>query len=188
MHFGQLDILSKFFRRAKEASSEVGAWGADQVWSFLLSEEEGRKLECRLERDFQESKVQPSEKLDADMAQLRQAIDMIKDHAFGEPKINPDNLSSKVMLLVSYLKDSFEQSASNKCIVFVQKRYTARVLGDLFSHLNVPNIQAGTLLGAGAGDPGDPSISYKQQMLTLIRFRKGQLNCLVSAGLFDYDC
>ena len=185
--FGQLSILSKFFRYAKEASSELGAWCADHIWSFLLSEEEERRLECRVERDFLtvKNKVEPSEKLDADMAQLRQAIDMIKDHPFQEPRITLDNLSSKVLLLVSYLKDSFERSAEHKCIVFVQRRYTARLLGDLFGRLDIPHIQVGTLLGARKGEPGDPNISYKQQMLTLTRFRKGKLNCLVIAGLLN---
>lgn len=186
MQFGQLSALSKFFRHAKEASSELGAWCADQIWSFLLLEEEGRRLECRVERDFLtlKNKVEPSEKLDADIAQLRRAIEMIKEHSFREPMITSDDLSSKVIILVSYLKESFKQSTDNKCIVFVQRRYTARLLGELFNRLAIPNIQVGTLLGARQGEPGDLNISYKQQMVTLAKFRKGKLNCLVPAEIY----
>ncbi|KAI9794454.1 MAG: Dicer-like protein 1 [Peltula sp. TS41687] len=187
VQFGQLEILAKFFREAKEASSQLGAWCADHIWSFLLSEEEERRLESRVERDFlsQKDKMEPTEKLDAEVAQLRQAIDLIKDHKFRDVTVTPDNLSSKVMLLVSYLKDSFEESADHKCIVFVSRRYTARLLGDLFSRLGLPNIMAGTLLGARKGEPGDPNISYKHQMLTLTRFRKGKLNCLFATSIAE---
>ena len=191
MQFGRLDILAKFFREAEEASAELGAWCADHIWSFLLSEEEERRLECQVERDFltQKEKVEstPMEKLDAHVAQLRQAIDVIKGHTFRDLKMSPDNLSSKAMVLISYLKDSFERSADHKCIVFVKRRYTARLLGDLFSRLDLPNIRVGTLLGARKGEPGDPNISYKHQILTLTRFRKGKLNCLVIAELFKYN-
>ena len=181
--FDQLEIMSKYFRYAKEATSELGAWCADQLWRFLLAEEEAPKLESRVEREFlaQKHNTGSVEVLNADIAQLRQAIDLVKDHSYHSPRMELSDLSSKVMLLHSYLLQRFDKPTDDKCIIFVKKRYTTRVLGDLFGRLGIPNIRVGTLLGARQGDPGEPNITYKQQMVTMKRFRKGALNCLVSS-------
>jgi hypothetical protein len=59
-----------------------------------------------------------------------------------------NNLSSKVVLLVQYLKERFERPTDDKAIVFVQQRYTARLLTNLFSNTNIgtPHLRPGTLV------------------------------------------
>jgi endoribonuclease Dicer len=184
--FGDMAVLSKPFRFAKGASSELGSWFADQVWSFYLAEEEARKLESKIERDFISQKIGYSmAKLDAEVARLREAREVISKHTFRDPQAIPADLSSKVLVLHHYLALVFERPTEAKCIVFVQNRYTAKLLGDLFSRIGSPNIHPGILVGTRTGEPGDLNVSFRQQVVTLINFRKGLLNCLVSLSLTD---
>ena len=70
-----------------------------------------------------------------------------------------------------------------KCIVFVKRRYTARLLADLMAserEIGSPNLRIGLLIGTRYGDPGDVRFSFRQQIITLNKFRKGEINCLVS--------
>ncbi|KAI9832203.1 MAG: Dicer-like protein 1 [Phylliscum demangeonii] len=185
--FGHLEVFSRFFRHALEFTAELGPWCADHIWSYLLLDSEAQKLEHKLERDFTENrnKFESLEMLDASIAQLQQALKMIESHVFQEPRIGLDDLSSKVLLLHSYLKQRFDHPTEDKCIVFVQKRYAARVLGDLFARFNLPHMRIGVLLGARKGEPGDLNLSYRQQVATLTKFRKGTFNCLFSTSIAE---
>ncbi|KAH0547716.1 hypothetical protein FGG08_000206 [Glutinoglossum americanum] len=184
--FGDMAILSKPFRFAREASSELGSWFADQVWSFFLAEEEARKLESKIERDFVSKKAGYSmSKLDAEVARLKEAREIVSKHTFREPKAIPGDLSPKVLLLHHYLLLVFERPTEAKCIVFVQHRYTAKLLGDLFSRTGGPNLRPGILIGTRTGEPGDLNVSFRQQVVTLISFRKGILNCLFATSVAE---
>ncbi|KAI9829854.1 MAG: hypothetical protein M1819_005952 [Sarea resinae] len=185
--FGDLEILSKFFRHSKEASSELGAWCADQVWhSTLANEEEVRKLERKMERDFVAIEPPlPAAILDAQISRLRMAGKIVEAHDFGSVAANNDSLSSKAQSLSHYLNSIFEKTPETKCIVFVQKRYTARLLGELVSRIGSAQIRLGILIGTRSGDVGDLNVSFRQQIMTLMRFRKGELNCLVCSPLFS---
>ncbi|KAH0556704.1 hypothetical protein GP486_005507 [Trichoglossum hirsutum] len=184
--FGDMAVFSKPFRFAKEASSELGSWFADQVWSFFLAEEEARKLESKIERNFLSEKTEhPMTKLDAEVALLREAREVISNHTFREPKPILADLSSKVLLLQHYLALVFERPTEAKCIVFVQSRYTAKLLGDLFSRIGGPNLRPGILVGTRTGEPCDLNVSFRQQVVTLISFRKGTLNCLFATSVAE---
>lgn len=185
--FGSSRGLSRMFRNAKLASSELGSWCADYMWTFLLEPDEVHKIENRLERDFHEDETckHPLESLDAELAQLRHAVAMIKDHQLQEPNTNMNDLSSKVFVLHNYLNRRFALPTDDKCIVFVRKRYTARLLGELFTRTGTPNLRVGILLGARKGEAGDVKVSYRQQIVTLTRFRKGTLNCLFATSVAE---
>ncbi|KAI9770580.1 MAG: Dicer-like protein 1 [Geoglossum simile] len=184
--FGDMVVLSKPFRFAKRASSELGSWFADQVWSFYLAEEEARKLEGKIERDFLSQKTEHSiAKLDAEVSRIREAREVVKKHIFRDPQAKPADLSSKVLVLQHYLALVFERPTEAKCIVFVQSRYTAKLLGDLFSRIGGPNIRSGILVGTRTGEPGDLNVSFRQQVVTLINFRKGLLNCLFATSVAE---
>ncbi|KAI9781616.1 MAG: Dicer-like protein 1 [Geoglossum umbratile] len=184
--FGDMLVLSKPFRFAKAASSELGSWFADQVWSIYLAEEEARKLGGKMGRDFLSQKAgHPMTKLDAEVARLREARELISQHTFRDPEAIPTDLSSKVLVLHHYLALVFERPTEAKCIVFVQSRYTAKLLGDLFSRIGGPNIRSGVLVGTRTGEPGELSVSFRQQVVTLINFRKGILNCLFATSVAE---
>jgi endoribonuclease Dicer len=149
LRFAKMAIFSKALAFAKLATSELGPWCADQLWTFCLSEEEDRKLESKMERKFRARKVaEPIEVLDAQLAQLQEAQELVKSHKFRDPEPNLKDLSSKVVKLMECLRERYERPSSDKCIVFVKQRYTARLLTELFSHPNIgtPNLHVGSLV------------------------------------------
>lgn len=180
--FGDLEALAKFFRNAREATSQLGEWCADHLWRFVLDEDQALKVERKMERKFnRDVGNHPVEKLDAGLAQLKEAKEMVKNWTFSNPDVSSsnNNLSPKVSLLHRYLSLVFEKPSDAKCIIFVKHRYTARLLAQLFSRIGTPNLRMDVLIGSRSGDVGDISFSFRQQVLTLMKFRKGDINCLV---------
>lgn len=182
--FGEIEALSKIFKFTREATSQLGEWCADRVWSLALVEEEAIKLERKVERSFNtEREVRPIEILDAELACVREAKKFVADWTFSPPSYTGNSLSSKVLLLQRYLGLIFERPNDARCIVFVKRRYTARLLGELLAQIGTGHLRVGLLIGTRYGDPGDVKVSFRQQVLTLGKFRKGEINCLVSLEL-----
>lgn len=149
-------VLSKPLTFAKESTRELGVWCSDQVWRFCLTEDETKKLQAKTERRYHAKKIQdPLAVLEEHKAQLQEALDIVREWPFEAPDFDPrtrtsSNLSSKVVLLVTYLKQRFERQTDDKCIVFVRQRYTAQLLAKLFSHSNIgtPHLHVGTLVSS----------------------------------------
>lgn len=178
--FGDLEALAKFFRNAREATSHLGEWCADRLWRFVLDEEQALKVERKIERKFnRDAGNRPIEMLDSELAQLKEAKKVVENWTFANPDVSGNNLSPKVLLLHRYLSLIFEKPSDAKCIIFVKHRYTARLLAQLFSRIGTPNLRLDLLIGSRSGDIGDINFSFRQQVLTLMRFRKGEINCLV---------
>ena len=148
-------VFKKPLTFARGATKELGSWCADQVWSFYLNDEEMKKMQASTERQYRAKKVAPPlEVLEKSRVQLAEAQTVIKAHIFDPPDYHDhlsspsSNLSSKVVLLISILRDRFERPTDDKCIVFVQRRYTARALAVLFSNATIrtPYLKVGTLV------------------------------------------
>ncbi|KAI9826040.1 MAG: Dicer-like protein 1 [Thelocarpon impressellum] len=186
---GNLEILSKSFYFAQVASSELGPWCVDRMWYSTFGPDEDRKLERKLERDFLaiNRQLEAMTVLDEDQARLEQAREVVRAHTFGDPSPSLHDLSSKVLLLQDYLKQRFERPTDDRCIVFVQRRSTARLLEDLFSRPNIgtPNLRVGLLVGARKGEVNDISVTFRYQVLMLTRFRKGLINCLFATSIAE---
>ncbi|KAL9613891.1 MAG: hypothetical protein Q9167_001569 [Letrouitia subvulpina] len=181
-----LELLNKIFKFVQEATSELGEWCADQVWSFALAEQEAMRLERKIEHSHATNQIlKPVEQLDDEIGQLRDAQAFVRNWNFGTPSFDGNSLSSKVILLHSYLRQVFERPSETRCIVFVNRRYTARLLGNLFSRIGPPHMRMDLLIGTRYGDPGDVKISFRQQVLTLTKFRKGELNCLFATSIAE---
>ena len=194
--FGDMEVLSGLFAFARDATSYLGEWCADHFWSMAFAEQEFLKLERKLERSIfpneerriftpprrnspSDEEVQPIHLLDAELSRVREIIDILRDWTFSAPKPEENILSSKALLLYKYLGLIFEKPSDARCIVFVKRRYTARLLVALFTQIGLPLVRLGLLIGTRYGDPGDVKISFRQQVLTLTKFRKGEINCLV---------
>lgn len=183
--FGDLEALAKIFRNAREATSQLGEWCADHLWRFVLDEDQALKVERKMERKFnRDVGNHPVKMLDAGLAQLKEAKEMVKNWTFSNPDVSGNSLSPKVALLHRYLSLIFEKPSDAKCIIFVKHRYTARLLAQLFSRIGTSNLRMDLLIGSRSGDVGDISFSFRQQVLTLMKFRKGDINCLVSRPAF----
>jgi endoribonuclease Dicer len=167
-------VLAKPLVFALQATRELGTWCADQVWPFCLTEEETQKLQAKTERRYHAKKIQePLEILEARKVQLREAKDIVAKHTFDPPDLStlpeisdgpaflpasvplPEyralpgstNLSSKVVNLIHLLQQRFHRQTDDKCIVFANQRYTARLLAKLFTQPGVgtPHLFVGTL-------------------------------------------
>lgn len=178
--FGDIKAFSRMFAFTKEAASQLGEWCADLVWRMAMADEEARKVERKMERTFNADQgCRPMALLDAEIGRLKQAKDIVENWDYSAPTYVGNCLSAKVKVLHQYLADTFERPTEAKCIIFVKQRYTARVLSELFTCLGLQNLRLGLLIGTQYGDAGDVKISFKQQILTLNKFRKGETNCLV---------
>lgn len=182
--FGDLDVLAKLFDSARLAAAELGEWCADRLWEVVfLGQNELLKLERLVEGACESERgSRPVEQRDADLALLRQAREFVASRSFVSPQPVQSMLSSKALTLLAALSATYAADENAKCIVFVKRRFTARLLGDLLSagpEICPPNLRVGLLIGTRYGDPGDVRFSFRQQIITLNKFRKGEINCLV---------
>ena len=116
---------------------------------------------------------------------LREARDIVRHWTFRAPTDKTRDLSPKVLLLHSYLKMTFEKPTDARCIVFVKRRKTAQLLWLLLSQLGTSNLHPEILIGSGEVDVGDVKISFRQQILSLLKFRKGEVNCLIATSIAE---
>ncbi|KAK2799785.1 Dicer-like protein 1 [Onygenales sp. PD_10] len=182
--FGNIGELDKLFSFALEASSALGRWCSDRVWTVLLGDRFLPKLEGRVSRRYMRGPSgAKTAAVDETIQRIREAANIVKLHRFNEPVDCPEHVSPKVRLLLHELSRYFERHTDTKCIVFVTKRYTARVLCDLFSRIGTKHMRTGALIGIRDDELGGPNVSFRQQFLTLLAFRKGELNCLFSTSV-----
>ena len=150
-------VLKKVLLFAFEATRELGSWCSDEMWKFCIEDEEIKKLKAKTERKYLEGKNIPLDVLHGQQANLDAARALLKFHIFEPPDFKDTepgtiymskNLSSKVSLLVWFLRERYKHPTEDKCIVFVKQRYTARVLGQLLSDSNIrtPHLFVGTLV------------------------------------------
>lgn len=173
--FGRIRQLEPIFRFSREASSELGKWCADFVWSSALADDMLPKLEGSIFRQT----AQNSGNAEEEVAQIKAASEFARTQGLNDPE-SPGEISPKVLLLWERLSQYFGPETQTKCIVFTEKRYTAKALFELFTKLKVPFLRPGVLTGVRSGDKIGMNVTFRQQILTLVRFRTGELNCLVS--------
>ena len=183
--FKDMESLSRLLRCAKEATSDLGEWAANHLWSLALTDEEAKKIERDVEQTFLSEKEQrPVEVLNKTVARVREVKEIVNHHTFSPLSFEGNGVSSKVICLYAYLNSVFERPTDARCIVFVKQRYTARLLAEIFKRIGSPHMKLGLLIGTSSVEAGDLKFSVRQQVLTLMKFRKGDLNCLVSASLW----
>ncbi|EFR03219.1 hypothetical protein MGYG_06219 [Nannizzia gypsea CBS 118893] len=191
--FGDIKVLEKIFKFSRETSSNLGSWCSDWIWSYCLSEETLPKLEARSNRPLMKNLANHSSG-DTEAERIRDAGAIIKDHEFGDPIANPKLLSPKVLLLRDELLRRFKENPDTRCIVFTAQRHTARILRDLFQKIRSQYIRPNLLVGVrSGGDKIGLDISFREQFLNVIAFRKGEINCLFATsvaeeGLDIQDC
>jgi endoribonuclease Dicer len=181
LRFGNLEILSGLFRYCHRVASELGAWCAQRVWTLVLAEEESKRLESKVQHKFLFNAGQKDDtaRVETEINQLRNAQNLVSTYKRHDPVIDSKDLSSKVLELHAFLMQEFKEPSDHKCIIFVERRFTAHLLSELFSKIGTEHMRAGTLIGAGTGEVGDLKTSFRKQVLIMTKFRKGLLNCLV---------
>jgi endoribonuclease Dicer len=178
--FGDISHLEPVFRFARHATSELGTWCADRVWVSALADDVLPKVEGSIGGKRQSTGLgQLPKDVHRDITRIKEASELVESHPPNDPGA-PEALSSKVRVLWKEISQCFGQETNTKCIVFTEKRYTAKVLFDLFTVLNVPGLRPGVLIGVRSSDRIGMNVTFRQQILTMVRFRTGEINCLVS--------
>lgn len=182
---GSNKYLSKDFTFSKLASRELGPWFVDRNWQLLFLEDELFKLEAKTEKGFANN-MASVDSVNKHKKGIQSARQLIKDHQFMEPE--DPLLSSKVHVLLGLLVDHFNNDKDRiRCIVFVEQRRTAKLLADLLQQegvIRIPGLKVGVLMGANQDDICS-STSFRQQLMTIIKFKEGELNCIFATSVAE---
>lgn len=176
--FGDMKVLLPVLQYTKQATSELGIWCADQVWAKALSDDVLPKLEASIDRE-NDSEAQSPEVIQEEISRVEKIRRIVKSHPQKSP-LDAGQLSSKVELLLELFRHHFAKTDEPKCIVFTEQRNTAKVLLELCEKLEIPNLRPGVLVGVRSIDL-TARFTFRQQFLALMKFRKGELNCLVGS-------
>lgn len=164
----------------------IGAWCADEIWKIALSEVEAQKIEARNERLLNRiNNPAAVEKVEMEIRMLREAREIVANHHFIDPKPTIPDISAKVLALQRFLDSVYSEDTEDKCIIFVTQRYTAHCLAALLKHIGPKFMDLGILIGTRHGRPGEENVTFRQQMVTVSRFRKGRLNCLIATSVAE---
>ncbi|KAK7420523.1 Dicer-like protein 1 [Neonectria punicea] len=181
-HNAQFRALLEF---TKEASSTLGRWCADRYWKLLITDSEMTRLAARTDRDFAQdfASTQAERATDA----IRTVQQLIEDYESGTAEPQSTDLSSKVRQLYSILREAFSDYGTSRCIVFVEKRYTACLLADLFkqSEMRIPGMAVAYMVGCQSTTSSLGNMSFRDQVLTLQRFKRGETNCLFATPVAE---
>ncbi|KAK4193832.1 putative dicer-like protein [Podospora australis] len=181
--------FNKAFAFTEAAYSELGPWCVDRYWQLFFQQDDIAKLEVKAERTVIRH-MAFSQAMGLDKNSVRDAHALVHNHEFQKPSLDLALLSPKVVALYNLLKQQFSGEDSNRrCIVFVKQRNTASMLRDLLQQpdMKIPGLEAGVLTGNGRNDSSWDSskTSYRDQVLTIIKFKKGELNCIFATSVAE---
>ncbi|GAB7362238.1 hypothetical protein MBLNU230_g2263t1 [Neophaeotheca triangularis] len=180
-------IYKDLYERCESIASHLGRWCADQYLLRALSEQKLRKFVSRTERAFNSRKIaRPIGELDDAVAELQEASKYVEQQSQERSfQMEESDLSSKVQELRTWLKWQFERPSNHRCIIFVERRHTAHLLNKLFNKIGTQHMRCDALIGANQADLDSDNFSFRQQVMTLIKFRKGETNVLFSTSVAE---
>lgn len=178
--YGDIECLKKLFSFSLQATAELGEWCADRVWSHALGEEMRPKFYGKLNNAYKRLDVEEATKMSENQKRrISELTERIAKYKLASGVDIFKHLSPKMKILVQKLSNLFEERKNTKCIVFTKQRHTARLLEEVFKELNIENLIPGVLIGIRSGDYLGMNSSYHQQFKTMVKFKKGDLTCLV---------
>ncbi|KAJ8102944.1 hypothetical protein POJ06DRAFT_246134 [Lipomyces tetrasporus] len=194
--FGILDVsLKKVFLFAEEAAVTLGPWCADQVWLFILKGYEPNQqrydlpqvtLARRQDIEAELTSAEDKDQKNLEREVLAEVRKILADHKFTPPSLDPTDLSDKVLSLLEFVAGSYKNSkATLKCIIFVERRYTAWILYSLLRQLKPFGCKPGVLTGHGDTGSVDFSMAFREQSILLYNYRNGKVNCLVATSVAE---
>ncbi|KAJ5893547.1 dicer-like protein 1 [Penicillium taxi] len=180
--FGDMQSLNQMFQFSLKATSELGRWCADHIWTHMLMDDVLPKLEALTIKGKDMEGHDPNA-TQRDMDRIQEAYEIVKAYQHKDPA-EPGQHSSKVDLLLAMLTHRFKESSETKCIVFADRRNTAKMLSLLCEQLIIPNIRPGVLVGVRNSDLAG-RITSREQFLALVKFREGSINCLFATSVAE---
>ncbi|EOA87001.1 uncharacterized protein SETTUDRAFT_31304 [Exserohilum turcica Et28A] len=182
--FGHIQAYDKFFIASKRHCRELGRWASDTYWSFAFAENQSRKLEEREHMKHNNASPDRVKEWDAKLKRLQEAAEYVQKFDPGICTLSHQDVSSKVQKLHHWLSLYYERSDEARCIVFVQERQTAQLLQLIFSQIGGPHLRCSVLVGINTR-VYEQNISLRNQVLTVAKFRRGELNCLFATSVAE---
>jgi endoribonuclease Dicer len=154
------DLISKLVARNKEfkaslsftkdASSILGGWCADRYWKLSLDDTETKRLADRTRMAFVGGGEKVLARGDKAEEAVRQVQKVVAAHEFGTITPESQELSAKVKCLHEILVHSFTVDHKQRCIIFVDQRYTACLLSDLYNQASmaIPGMTASYMVSS----------------------------------------
>ena len=186
--FSHVHVFQRMFDAVPDIARQLGTWCADEYIVGELSDKKMRKYEIKTEQQFYARSTRENmHKLDDRLAELRSAFEFVQEQhtslrsTLGEVS----SQSSKVRELQIYLGHHFAAKSSHRCIVFVDRRRSARLLAALFKEIGTQHMRSAFLVGSNTTEIGEDGLSFRQQVMTLIKFRHEELNCLFATSVAE---
>ncbi|KAH6856644.1 dicer-like protein 1 [Chaetomium sp. MPI-CAGE-AT-0009] len=184
---GDHRVFQKPFAFTAAAAAELGPWCADRYWQLFFRSDEVVKLESKTQREVLRQSAY-SQEIAAHINKVREAQKIVDKHDFAPP--SPDLLSPKVITLLRILRNQFRGvDHKRRCIVFVRQRNVASLLVDLLQQpeMEFPGLKPGLLVGGGRPEASynNAKVTYRDQVLTIIKFKKGELNCIFATSVAE---
>ncbi|KAI7565983.1 dicer-like protein 1, partial [Hortaea werneckii] len=186
--YPHLQHFNDQFETSKEVARHLGRWCADQYLAEALSEKRLKRHEQLAEKNYYhgaENGRKNITQLDFHVAVLRQAVDFVATEKGKHVTLQPSDLSPKVMELQQYLCYQFERPSEHRCIVFVEARHTARLLAAACKTTRTRHMRVGFLVGVKSPDIDEDRFSWLSQVITLKKFRDGEINCLFATSVAE---
>lgn len=181
-------VLDKLLKFASSCTSELGPWCTDRFWKLCFTDAQMPSMVAKAEgfAQLHRHTILFCREDQNPVSIVHKVYDIVKAHPL--PSLRPDSshLSHKTLLLLSVLGDYFKRSDDHKCIVFVERRNTAMMLYETFKQLqsHLPYLKPAYLVGYHT-DQGPLTMSYRDAVLVIHRFRQGVLNCLFSSSVAE---
>lgn len=122
--------FSAYIEFARDASSSLGRWCADRFWQLIFTETEIDRLTAKTGMDFGD--LVGGVRHEQEASAIQAVHKLVKEWSFPPVSLTIPDLSTKVLTLHRILEDAFVIEGTKRCLVFVDKRWTACMLADLF--------------------------------------------------------
>ncbi|GAM85067.1 hypothetical protein ANO11243_030700 [Dothideomycetidae sp. 11243] len=187
LKYGQIPFVASMLNKIGSIVTHLGPWFGDLHWQQSVTEFIDTRSDSSIDKligKYDSLSTINSSKRDQDVAALKDFLIFINNFEIREPTLQQSDVTTKVVALHSYLKEFFSHTSDTRCIVFVEQRTTARLLSSYFNASKDLHIRPGLLVGVSGNDPGTTSTIY-QQNLTLLKFRRGDFNCIFATSVAE---
>jgi endoribonuclease Dicer len=146
---GRHEQFRSRFAYSEHALVELGPWCVDRFWKLVFKHERIGKLEAKTFQQYDRYRG-VSSGIDTLVAAVREAGEITERYAFEN--LSAAGMADKVHQLLKNLKSFYNRASgeTTRCIVFVEQRYTAMMLSDLFQQdyvkSTVPQLRADNLV------------------------------------------
>ncbi|OAR00112.1 hypothetical protein LLEC1_06789 [Akanthomyces lecanii] len=176
--------LNSFVLCAVKMGSVLGPWCADRFWQALLTDDvlKSMAIDSAKSRKVDFSYDKWEEASDA----LKSLRPLVNNHQFTALPTEEGAISSKLSLLRDLLYAAFEESASTKCLVFVDEQFVAMMLADYFAQPGIaPCGMIGDFMVGLSKNTVLSNLSKRQRITKLNDFKYGDTNCLFATSVAE---